>query len=135
MRLSQLGQSEVPALVETTTRLKTGALMGLASALPAISAGASHQMASAFQEFGENLGIGLQMLDDLGAVTSRTRCHKGHEDLRHGRPTWVWAWLAQKAPEMTYLRLQQMAREVEAHELHPELLADHLRRSCASGHT
>ena len=66
------------------------------------------------------------MLDDLGGLTSERRCHKGHEDLIHGRPTWPWAWLAKDLGEMSYARFQQRAREVEARDLHPELLAEEM---------
>ena len=129
LRMSRLSQPEVPALVETTTRLKTGALMGLAAVIPAVASGASHSVANAFQRFGEGVGIGLQMLDDLSGLLSERRCHKGHEDLIFGRPTWPWAWLARDLSEIQYLRLQQKAREVEARDLHPELLARELRQA------
>jgi len=129
LRMSRLPQQDVPALVETTTRLKTGALMGLAAVIPAVASGAPHQIATAFQRFGESLGVGLQMLDDLGGLVSERRCHKGHEDLVFGRPTWPWAWLARDLSEMQYLRLQQKCREVEERDLHPELLARELRQS------
>ena len=129
VRMGQLSQRRVPRVVEATTRAKTGALMGLAAEISAVAAGSSNAVSTSFQRFGESLGIGLQMLDDLGGLTSERRCHKGHEDLLHGRPTWPWAWLARESSEMEYLRLQQKAREVEAHDLHPEALAEHLRRA------
>jgi geranylgeranyl pyrophosphate synthase len=129
VRMGQLSQRHVARVVEATTRSKTGALMGLSAAIPAVASGASHQASSQFQRFGEGLGVGLQMLDDLGGLTSERRCHKGHEDLLHGRPTWPWAWLAGELTEIDYLRLQQKAREVEARDLHPEALAEQLRKA------
>jgi geranylgeranyl pyrophosphate synthase len=128
VRMGKLAQNEVQGVVETTTRLKTGALMGLAAVIPTLATGASNEVARAFQSFGESLGVGLQMLDDLGGLTSERRCHKGHEDLIHGRPSWPWAWLAGELDEISYLRLQQQAREVEARDLHPEHLAEEMRR-------
>lgn len=125
--MGRLSQAEVPAVVETVTRLKTGALMGLSSVMAAVAAGAPNRTANAFLAFGEHLGVGLQMLDDLGCLTSQRRCHKGHEDLIHGRPTWPWAWLSRDLHEIDYLRLQQKAREVETRDRHPELLAEEMR--------
>lgn len=129
VRMGQLSQRQVPGIVEATTRAKTGALMALAAAIPAVAAGSSNLVSARFQEFGESLGVGLQMLDDLGGLQSERRCHKGHEDLLHGRPTWPWAWLARELTEMDYLRLQQRAREVEAGDLHPEALAEQVRKA------
>jgi hypothetical protein len=68
------------------------------------------------------------MLDDVSGLCEAGRAHKGHEDLLNGRPTWPWAWLAQRLDELSYLRLQHRAREVERRETHPEVLASALRR-------
>ena len=132
LRMGRLSQREVPALVETCTRLKTGALMGLAAVVPAVAAGAPARVVSALHDFGEQLGIGLQMLDDLSGLISERRCHKGHEDLLHGRPTWPWAWLAEDLGSGEYARLQQLARRVETRDLHPEVLARELRDALGS---
>lgn len=129
VRMSRLAQSEVSVVVETTTRLKTGTLMGLSAVLPALTLRAPEPVLASLQRFGESLGVGLQMLDDLGGLTSERRCHKGHEDLIHGRPSWPWAWLAEQLPEIDYQRLQQLARQVETRDLHPELLAKRLRKA------
>lgn len=131
-RMGRLSQAEVPALVDACTRLKTGALMGLSAVMPAVAAGAPARVVAALYDFGEQLGIGLQMLDDLSGLTSEPRCHKGHEDLIHGRPTWPWAWLAADVGSGEYARLQQLARQVEARDLHPELLAQEVRATLGS---
>jgi len=93
--ITELLATEVFPVVETTTRLKTGALCALAAQLGAIVAGGSPAVTVAVGRFGERMGIALQMLDDLGSLTSPARRDKGHEDLRAARPTWPWAWLAQ----------------------------------------
>jgi geranylgeranyl pyrophosphate synthase len=87
----------VPALVETVTRLKTGALCRFAAELGATAARAVPDACSAIGVFAEQMGRGLQMLDDLGALTSPARRAKAYEDLRDDRPTWPWAWLAETA--------------------------------------
>ncbi|HET9992741.1 MAG TPA: polyprenyl synthetase family protein [Kofleriaceae bacterium] len=88
----------VPGVVATVTRLKTGALCRLAAELGAIAADADEPTRAVIGEFAELVGCGLQMLDDLGALTSPARREKAYEDLRAGRPTWPWAWLAETGP-------------------------------------
>jgi geranylgeranyl pyrophosphate synthase len=85
----------VPALVETVTRLKTGALCRFAAELGATGARAMPEACSAIGMYAEQMGCALQMLDDLGALTSPARRAKAYEDLRDARPTWPWAWLAE----------------------------------------
>lgn len=123
-----LEQSEVPSVVLTTTRLKTGKLLELAAAVGAIAAGAPSPTVRALSEFGMSLGVGLQMLDDLGGIVSEQRCHKGHEDLLSARPAWPWAWVAERAEPHVYAHLRVLGRQVQARERHPELLASELRQ-------
>jgi geranylgeranyl pyrophosphate synthase len=130
-RVGGLSQRDVARVVEVTTSLKTGALMELAAAIGAIAAGAPSARAQAIAEFGMRLGTGLQMLDDLGGLTSEKRCHKGHEDLLLGRPTWPWAWAARDLDEIGFARLSTMSRDVQARNLHPEYLAEALREHIA----
>jgi geranylgeranyl pyrophosphate synthase len=127
IRVADLDQSKVSGLVHTTTKFKSGKLFELAAALGAIAAGAPSATVRALSEFGLELGIGLQMLDDLSGITQEKRCHKGHEDLRGGRPTWPWAWAAESADRLSYGRLRELSREVTSHGLHPEHLASALR--------
>ncbi len=131
VRVDTLAQRDVARAVEVTTSLKTGALMQLAAAIGAIAAGAPADQARAIAGFGLRLGTGLQMLDDLGGLTSEKRCHKGHEDLLLGRPTWPWAWAAQDLDEVGFARLSAMSRQVQSHDLHPEHLAEALREHIA----
>jgi geranylgeranyl pyrophosphate synthase len=97
-----LGVDAVPAhelesLVATTTQLKTASLMELSATMGTLAAGGGERVIAALGAFGRELGIGLQMLDDLGGL-GRARRHKGREDLRLLRPTWPWAWLAEDGP-------------------------------------
>ena len=95
VRVTELECTQVAPIVATTTRLKTGMLCKLAAELGAIAAGADEAQRSIIARFAEELGCGLQMLDDLGSLTCPDRRVKGHEDLRAARPTWPWAWLAE----------------------------------------
>lgn len=139
--VTELEQAEVSSVVLATTRLKTGKLFELAAAVGAIAAGAPSPTVRAVSEFGMSLGVGLQMLDDLGGIVSEKRCHKGHEDLLAGRPAWPWAWVAERAEPHVYSHLRVLGRQVHARERHPELLASELRtlieaqgRSCVDNH-
>jgi geranylgeranyl pyrophosphate synthase len=122
-----LAQGEVPSLVRATTELKTGALMELSAVLGALAAGAAAPLADEFARFGREVGVALQMLDDVGGLVSEKRCQKGHEDLMHGRPTWPWAWLALELPSARYAELTAFGSQVAARRQHPELLARQLR--------
>src|SRR5690606_24154613 len=81
----------------------------------------------ALATLGCQLGIALQMLDDLTGITSEARCHKGHEDLLEARPSWIWAWLSESEDDVSYLRLRAMAEQVARRDLHPEIVAEQLR--------
>ncbi|HKO50410.1 MAG TPA: polyprenyl synthetase family protein [Polyangiaceae bacterium] len=130
--VSELAQSEVLPTVSAVTQLKTGKLCELAAQMGALAAGASQSKAQAIAHFGRELGIGLQMLDDLGGIVSERRAHKGHEDLRHGRPTWPWAWAAQYLDARAYAKIQNLGRAVATSGEHPEHLASQLRSAVAS---
>ena len=105
MQISHVRQAEVPQLVAHATQLKTGSLMRLAALLGARAAGADEQTLHCLARFGAELGVGLQMLDDWSGIRNVKRLHKGVEDVRHGRPTWPWAWLAQSCDDVTYANL------------------------------
>jgi geranylgeranyl pyrophosphate synthase len=124
----EIEQAELASLVLCTTRLKTGKLFELSAALGALAAGAPSKTVRALSEFGMSLGVGLQMLDDLGGIVSDKRCHKGHEDLLGARPTWPWAWAAEFTDAQTYARLRALGREVLTRQSHPEHLASELRK-------
>lgn len=116
IHVGSLEPRDVPAVVEATTRYKTGVLMGLAARLGAIAAGAGPTRVAALARFGEELGVGLQMLDDLGSISAHDRRDKGAEDLRAGRPTWPWAWLAGSVDELAVARLQHRVRALAGGE-------------------
>jgi geranylgeranyl pyrophosphate synthase len=125
-RIWDLDPDSVEAVVRATTRLKTGALCTLAAELGALAAGAPAPILGAVRRFGGAMGAGLQMLDDLGSLTSPERRAKGHEDLREGRPTWPWAWIAERH-RFTWARCVAMARHVVDGTGEVDELADTLR--------
>lgn len=125
--VARLNQDEVAATVFAVTQLKTGKLCELAANMGALAAGASQTKAQAIAQFGCELGVGLQMLDDLSGIMSEKHCHKGHEDLRHSRPTWAWAWAAEILDARAFTQIQMLGRAVQTSGEHPEHLATQLR--------
>lgn len=102
VRICDLPRSHVLDVVRALSGLKTAALLEFASALGAIAAGAETARVDAIAGFGRQVGVGLQMLDDLSGFCNPSRRHKAIEDLTLGRATWVWAWLAQELGDDPY---------------------------------
>jgi geranylgeranyl pyrophosphate synthase len=104
-RLHELRPHEIEDVAATITTLKTGRLLGLAAEAGAVVAGAPPELVAAMASFGEELGVGLQMLDDLGNLSGHASADKRYEDLRSGRVTWVWAWAARQLPSAELAQL------------------------------
>lgn len=87
--------------------LKTGVLVELAVAMGCIAANAPGVLHSAMTAFGCQIGIALQMRNDLEELNEIAYCrndgngcdHVRDDDLRHGRVTWPWAWAVQLTDE------------------------------------
>jgi geranylgeranyl pyrophosphate synthase len=113
VRVTDLDRADVPAVVRTLTTLKTGRLVGLATALGAIAALATSRRTAALARFGCDVGVGLQMLDDLSGALNPARHDKALEDLRLGRATWAWALLAESLDETNYAHLIEKLRSYQ----------------------
>ncbi len=101
-------------VVRRATELKAGALTELATTLGAIAAGAEPEALAGLTTFGRELGVGLQMLDDLGSVTCPSRLDKACEDLSLARPTWPWVWAIELATPADQTALLACGRRVSA---------------------
>jgi geranylgeranyl pyrophosphate synthase len=112
LHVTDLDQCEVAGVVAETTARKTASLTELAAAMGALAAGATPARVEQLGCFGRELGVGLQMLDDLGSLTSPARAEKAAEDLCGARPTWPWAWAALDYGPAAYLELVRHARDV-----------------------
>lgn len=113
-RVDEIEPLEIAPLVRAVSELKTGGLVGLSTGLAALAAGADPALVDAATRFGRDVGVGLQMLDDLSSVTNDRRKHKGHEDLRQGKPTWPWAWLSAHVDARTFSGLRSSLAAVGA---------------------
>ena len=126
--VGELAQSEVAPVVAMSTLLRTSSLTELAAVLGGLVAGGEPPVLAALGELGRELGSGLQMLDDLGGLVASERRAKGFEDLRHGRPTWAWAWASEREARPDYEELREVARRVAGGE-DPEPLRARLAAS------
>ncbi|MCX5746525.1 MAG: polyprenyl synthetase family protein [Proteobacteria bacterium] len=136
--VTRVSRDRLRSIVARSTALKSGSLVVLAMQLGAIATGTEDVACLArIAEFGAALGLGLQMLDDLGTVTSPARVAKAREDLRHLRLTWAWVWANERADDASWRRLQLAARHV-ADGAHPDpqalsTLTSHLGELAAHG--
>lgn len=126
VRVDALEQSDVPNVVRAIAALKTGGLIGLAMGLGALAAGANDQRTDAIATFGSAIGLGLQMLDDMSGVQNPRRREKAHEDLVHGRATFVWALLAEELDAAPYDQFRNELAGLSDDET-PEALIERLR--------
>jgi geranylgeranyl pyrophosphate synthase len=101
-RIDRLVQARVPEVCLATMELKTGALMGFALVLGAVIGGATEATTSLVDQFGRNLGVALQMFDDLGNVLGIREPAKKYEDLMLCRPSWAWGCAAKTSPPKSY---------------------------------
>jgi geranylgeranyl pyrophosphate synthase len=117
-RVESLPQHRVAAVCLASLKLKTGALMGFASILGGVIAGASEPVLSILDDFGRELGISLQMFDDLGNLIGKCEPAKRYEDLRLSRPSWVWACAADGSASKAYEEFRNAVGSLpDAHEL------------------
>lgn len=88
--------------VERISQLKTGVLVRLATSMGAIAAGAPRTLVAAIGQFGMQVGVALQMRNDLDELASlakpgesnqaRAATIRRDDDLRNLRVIWPWAW-------------------------------------------
>ena len=116
--VSALPQHRVVPVCLASMKLKTGALMGFASILGGAIAAAPEAVLSILDQFGQELGVSLQMFDDLGNLIGKCEPAKRHEDLRLSRPSWVWACAADSSTSRAYQEFcNAVASLPDAHQL------------------
>lgn len=117
-RIGTLSQCRVAAACLASMKLKTGALIGLATFLGGTIADASPLLLSSLDEFGQELGVSLQMFNDLGNVIGKCDPSKRYEDLKLYRPSWVWACAANSSTARHYKQFCAAVRRLpDAEEL------------------
>jgi geranylgeranyl pyrophosphate synthase len=117
-RVDRLLQSCVAEVCRASMALKTGALMGFAMVLGGAIGGATKETILLLDDFGRELGVALQMFDDLGNVLGIREPSKRYEDLTLYRPSWAWACAAKTSLPNGYQRfVSAVAKLPEAREL------------------
>jgi geranylgeranyl pyrophosphate synthase len=127
-RVDTLLQSCVAEVCRASMALKTGALMGFAMVLGGAIGGATKATILALDDFGRELGVALQMFDDLGNVLGIREPSKRYEDLTLYRPSWAWACAAKASSPSGYQQFVSAVnqlpdtRELEAWINHHNLI-------------
>jgi len=109
-RVDKNEPTEFLSIVREISRLKTGGLVSMAASFGAIATGSPKLLRNALARFGMNVGIALQMRNDLEELRSLVQDADGNvelrcDDLRHARVTWPWAWAVQLAEPADLQRL------------------------------
>ncbi len=103
-RVETLDQDCVAEVCLASLALKTGALTGFAMVLGGLIAGADEKTTAVLDDFGRELGVALQMFDDIGNVTGAREPSKRYEDFILSRPSFAWAWAADNSSPKDYSR-------------------------------
>jgi geranylgeranyl pyrophosphate synthase len=114
--IEKIKQDEVPGVCLAAMELKSGALMGFALVLGGLLADVAERGLSVLDEFGQDLGVALQMFDDLGNVQGKREPAKQYEDLLLHRPSWVWACAAQEYSRDDYRHFTAVVRKLPDRE-------------------
>jgi len=111
-KINKLAQTDVADVCLASMRLKTGALIGFAAFLGGVIAAASNRLLPMLDDFGRDLGVALQMFDDLGNAIGKCEPSKRYEDLVLARPSWVWACAAQNSTPTEYAEFLAAVRRL-----------------------
>lgn len=112
--MRELDQEDVSRVVQAVLELKTGALMALALAVGGLVSGASPAVEGELLYYGSRFGMALQMFDDIGNLSCDKGDGKYREDLKLGRPSWIWWVAAQYLGSKDYAEFTDLCRLYEA---------------------
>ncbi|MBC7467294.1 MAG: polyprenyl synthetase family protein [Bdellovibrio sp.] len=105
VRVDELSQDRARELSISALKLKTGALMSLATELGAVACGVHPEVREALKNFGLNFGYALQSFNDLGEYSLKN--DQISQDLLLGRPTWIWICAGEYFSASEYLKFQK----------------------------
>ncbi len=113
-RVDTLPPDQIRNICLASMELKTGALIGFALALGGLIGGAPERVLRILDDFGRDLGVGLQMFDDLGNMVSQCEPSKRYEDLMLCRPSWAWTCAAEASSETDFAAFVRAVRKLPA---------------------
>lgn len=126
-QVDQISPTDWADVAETISLQKTGALVELAMRLGAIAASAGQPLLDELGRFGCEVGVALQMrndLDEIAAVVDEV-CSASEltrvDDLNNRRITWPWAWLSMQYEPADCERLAARLRQAVQHGNDAEL--------------
>ncbi|HXV80902.1 MAG TPA: polyprenyl synthetase family protein [Candidatus Binatia bacterium] len=111
-QVDRLPPDEIGEVCRASMLLKTGALIGFAVSLGGLMGGASERVLRMLDDFGRDLGVALQMFDDLGNIVGRCEPSKQYEDLMLYRPSWAWACAAETSSIRDFSRFVCAVRKL-----------------------
>ena len=106
--MGTLAQDQVESTYFTAAELKTGALMTLAYELGAVVAKSQENRNNSLSKLFKKFGIALQIFDDIGNYLAPPP--KGKEDLKLGRPSFIWVMASKLAAAPDYERFKTATR-------------------------
>lgn len=90
--INTISQKRISSVCLASMELKTGTLMSLAFMVGGVLGDASKKRLLQLEQWGSQLGLLLQMYDDLGNFFhEKGGPEKQYEDLRNQRPSWIWS--------------------------------------------
>ena len=101
-----LDPREIHRTARAISRLKTGGLTALAAWIGAIAAGGDRVTTKAISRFGMNVGVCLQMHNDLNELHHFVEGEQRFDDLRNARVTWPWVWAQKVISETEFMVLR-----------------------------
>jgi geranylgeranyl pyrophosphate synthase len=113
-RLDRLDQEQVAEVCLASLTLKTGALTGFAMVMGGLIAGVQGPATALLDRFGRDLGVALQMFDDVGNLTGVREPTKRYEDLTAHRPSWAWACAAKHSSPKQYAEFINAVKSLPA---------------------
>lgn len=114
---TQIPREELRAVVEHGSATTAGALARLATKLAVDSIGGRGSLIGAA---GSELGIALQMIEDLRAIDDVDAVRASFWELR---PSWAWVWTSEAADAASWVRGVRWAQQVAARRSDPRPLA------------
>ncbi len=130
-KIDEVPQAKVYETCLASMELKTGTLMSLAMIFGAVIGNASEEKRNELDALGTNLGLILQMFDDLGNFFNTEKSYKRHEDLKLRRPTWVWA-RASKFDSERYDQFIKAVRDLPDESLLSPWINPEFKEECLS---
>lgn len=115
--ITRIPRHELRAVVEFAAANRVGALARRATQLAVNAAGGR---ASAFGVAATELGIALQMLEDLRTTTG---AEIARAELWELRPSWAWVWMSESADAASWVRGGRWAQQIAARRTDPAPLA------------